>query len=127
MKETSLLVKSLYVMMDTMQNQPLWFAGLHLSLVDYSLLLKIRDCKESLIFNSQSYKLNSRMLGYCFGSPTKKSHFGSVPADFAMDNVKCVGNETSIFNCAHDTVDNCGSSKGAGVICSNDPGNAMSF
>ena len=57
------------------------------------------------------------MLGYPSGLPTKKSHFGSVPADFAMDNVKCTGNETSIFDCAHDTVDDCDSNEGAGVIC----------
>ena len=62
------------------------------------------------------------MLGYSSGSPTIKSHFGSVPADFAMDDLNCIGSETSIFECAHNIVDDCGSSEGAGVICSDNPG-----
>ena len=62
------------------------------------------------------------MLGYSSGLFTKKSHFGPVPANFAMDNVNCTGDETSIFDCAHDIADDCDSDEGAGVICSNNPG-----
>ena len=62
------------------------------------------------------------MLGYSSGLFTKKSHFGPVPTNFAMDNVNCTGDEMSIFDCAHDTADDCDSDEGAGVICSNDPG-----
>ena len=60
-----------------------------------------------------------RMFGYSSGQPTTKSHFGSVPSLFAMDDVSCFGNETSLLNCPHATVDNCGSHEAAGVICSN--------
>ena len=37
-----------------------------------------------------------------------------------MDDVQCTGNETSIFDCPHQTIDNCGGSEGLGVICSGD-------
>ena len=60
-----------------------------------------------------------RMFGYSSGQPTTKSHFGSVPSLFAMDDVSCFGNETSLLDCPHVTVDNCGSHEAAGVICSN--------
>ena len=60
-----------------------------------------------------------RMFGYSSGQPTTKSHFGSVPSTFAMDDVSCFGNETSLLDCPHVTVDNCGSHEAAGVICSN--------
>ena len=36
-----------------------------------------------------------------------------------MDNVQCTGSELSILDCFHQTVDNCDSQEGAGVICSN--------
>ena len=58
-----------------------------------------------------------RMLGYSSGSATVQSWFGSVADTFGMDNVQCVGNETSILDCPHVTVDDCGPFEGAGVIC----------
>ena len=48
-----------------------------------------------------------------------RSRFGTVPADFAMDNVQCTGSEQRIRDCPHRTIDNCSGSEGAGVICSN--------
>ena len=68
---------------------------------------------------SKAKKKKPRMLGYSSGRPTTKSHFGSVPSLFAMDDVSCFGNETSLLDCPHVTVDNCGSHEAAGVICSN--------
>ena len=59
------------------------------------------------------------MLGYKAGQPTLQSQFGSVPSIFAMDNVNCIGNETSLLDCTHLTEDNCGPTEGAGVICCN--------
>ena len=58
------------------------------------------------------------MLGYSFGTPTNRSHFGSVSFDFAMDNVKCTGSEKSLLDCPHETQDGFNSDEGAGVICS---------
>ena len=68
---------------------------------------------------NKAKKKKPRMLGYSSGQPTTKSHFGSVPSTFAMDDVSCFGNETSLLDCPHATVDNCGSHEAAGVICSN--------
>ena len=36
-----------------------------------------------------------------------------------MDDVHCIGNETSLFECPHNVVDNCGPSEGAGAVCAN--------
>ena len=59
------------------------------------------------------------MFGYPEGTPTKNSHFGILEtSSFAMDNVQCTGSEATILDCPHFTVDNCGTSEGAGVICS---------
>ena len=48
-----------------------------------------------------------------------QSWFGPVADTFGMDNVQCIGNETSILDCPHVTVDDCGPFEGAGVICTN--------
>ena len=58
------------------------------------------------------------MLGYNGGQITSKSQFGQVSGDFGMDNVKCTGNEASIFDCTYITNDDCGGGEGLGVICS---------
>ena len=70
------------------------------------------------IFGNRNKNL-PRMLGYSFGQPTSQSQFGSVPSTFGMDNVQCIGNETSFLDCPHLTVDDCEGHEGAGVICSN--------
>merc|ERR1719370_599280 len=62
-----------------------------------------------------------RQLGYDYGFPTDNSFFGPVSTDFVMDDVQCTGNEEYIWRCPHETEHNCGSSEGAGVICSNEP------
>ena len=62
------------------------------------------------------------MFGYSNGQHTTKSRFGSVNSTFAMDDVQCTGNEASLLNCPHNPVDNCGTTEGAGVICSNSGG-----
>ena len=59
------------------------------------------------------------MLGYSSGGATVQSWFGPVADTFGMDNVQCIGNETSILDCPHVTVDDCGPFEGAGVICTN--------
>eukprot|EP00092_Neocalanus_flemingeri_P017447 GFUD01018873.1.p1 GENE.GFUD01018873.1~~GFUD01018873.1.p1 ORF type:complete len:621 (+),score=132.83 GFUD01018873.1:14-1876(+) len=58
-----------------------------------------------------------RMLGYPFGAPTTRSRFGSVPEEFIFDDVNCDGSEETLFDCSYTSIDNCGSSEGAGVIC----------
>ena len=67
----------------------------------------------------QSHIFILRELGYDGANQhTKKSFFGQVSDDFAMDEVRCTGNEASILDCPHQTSDNCGGSEGLGVICS---------
>ena len=41
--------------------------------------------------------------------------FTSAP--FLLDNVNCVGNETSLEQCEHDTTHDCDSNEKAGVTC----------
>ena len=59
------------------------------------------------------------MLGYLTGEFTTRSRFGSVPSIFAMDNVRCKGDESTLLDCPHLTKDDCGGHEGAGAICSN--------
>ena len=63
-----------------------------------------------------------RMLGY----PSAETvYLGSKPfghgghGNFVLDNVKCVGTETSVFDCPANPegVENCGNSEWAGVKC----------
>ena len=46
-----------------------------------------------------------------------RSHFGFVPTLFAFDNVKCIGNETSLNDCPHLDDNDCNFEEGAGVVC----------
>merc|ERR1712212_445773 len=63
-----------------------------------------------------------RQLGYLGGEITTSSQFGTVSADFAMDEVNCNGTEEYIWRCPHETEHNCGGLEAMGVICSNDEG-----
>ena len=67
--------------------------------------------------NIQIYFLFLRMLGYSEGRPTSNSLFGRVNDTFAMDDVQCLGDETTILDCPHRTNDDCGAGEGAGAIC----------
>ncbi len=59
-----------------------------------------------------------RQLGFSSAHyATKKSHFGPVPSDFAMDDVSCKGTEARLQDCRYDHYDNCESDEGAGVAC----------
>merc|ERR1712112_733521 len=58
------------------------------------------------------------MLGYSSGKATMRSQFGRVSNTFKMDDVQCTGNEASLLDCPHRTMDDCGPHEGAGVICS---------
>ena len=62
-----------------------------------------------MILNTkQSVKGAHRMLGYVEGTPTTNSQLGTLEmSNFAMD-VQCTGSETSVLECPHFTVENCG-------------------
>ena len=65
-----------------------------------------------------------RQLGFASGTSTSNSYFGSVPNEFAMDNVNCSPSDDTIQDCEHldENGENCSSSEGAGVICTYDTG-----
>ncbi|XP_034435759.1 scavenger receptor cysteine-rich type 1 protein M130-like [Hippoglossus hippoglossus] len=48
------------------------------------------------------------------------AYFGPGHGEIWLDDVKCIGNETSLFHCQHASVgeNNCGHEEDAGVICS---------
>jgi len=48
---------------------------------------------------------------------TIESEFGSVSSTFAMDNVRCQGNETSLEECSYKSGDDCDGQEAAGVVC----------
>ena len=62
-----------------------------------------------------------RMLGYPSAQTvyTASSPFGHGTGSFILDNVECVGTETSVFDCPHNVEGkhDCGSSEWAGVKC----------
>ena len=73
-----------------------------------------------LVNGTVSFQANvvCRQLGFSRASEaTINSHFGSVPDEFAFDDVFCSGNEAALTECAYVSDDNCNSIEGAGVIC----------
>ena len=68
-------------------------------------------------WNDTDASVACRQLGYAGGTYTRVSTYGSVPSDFAFDNVACGGTEVAIQSCDYLRTDNCGSSEGAGAIC----------
>jgi len=60
-----------------------------------------------------------RMLGFADGTYTEDSQYSDVPYLFILDEVDCDGTESSIFDCAANSLFNhdCSSGEGAGVKC----------
>ena len=60
-----------------------------------------------------------RMLGYNSNGAIAKSGstYGSVPTNFVMDDVHCIGTEETLEDCNYSPTHNCGRHEGAGVIC----------
>ena len=75
-------------------------------------------CDDS--WGSVEARIVCRQLGFVDGSRTSRSHFGSVPSNFAMDSIDCSESnpETHIQDCPYSTQDDCGSDEGGGVYCS---------
>lgn len=80
--------------------------------------MKIANWSFSFILNLQG-NVVCKQLGYPLGAETVSccSAYGSVPTNFAYDNVQCVGTESTLDSCNHLNVHDCVSSEGAGVVC----------
>jgi len=70
-------------------------------------------------WNMPDAEVTCRELGFSGAVEAKtRSHFGRVPTDFVMDNIRCEGTEDKLHDCQHLDTHNCGSHEGAGVVCS---------
>ena len=69
------------------------------------------------VWSSNHAEVVCRQLGYTRGDYLTGSPWGSVPTDYAMDEVRCDGNEMHLQDCSYSTSDNCNTSEGAGVHC----------
>ena len=60
-----------------------------------------------------------RMLGYDRGTSVGNAHFGAGTGPIFMDDVRCTGQERSLWDCPRNgwEVENCGHGEDAGVRC----------
>ena len=58
------------------------------------------------------------MLGYSDDEATQQSAYGEVYETMAMDDISCIGDETSLYNCSYSSYTDCGAMEAAGVVCS---------
>ena len=60
-----------------------------------------------------------RQLGFTGGKPIKEAVFGAGTGPIWFDNVKCFGNESSIWDCNHRGIGthNCNHTEDVGIIC----------
>ena len=45
------------------------------------------------------------------------AYFSQGTGPIQLDNIQCTGNEQTILQCSHSTIDNCGHSQDAGIRC----------
>ena len=83
-------------------------------------------CDDS--FDLKDAHVLCRMAGYPEGASEYFNNsspfgYGSSGHDFAVDDLKCTGNETSIDDCQHKEwyTDDCSKTEWAGVRCSGEP------
>ena len=86
-------------------------------------------CDDS--FGDEDASVICNMLGYQYGISVARSHvyFGSGTGSIFMDDINCVGSETSILACQYRGWGrhNCDHDEDAGVRCYPDRGNYPSF
>ena len=70
-------------------------------------------------FGNQEAMVICTMLGFTGGIARPSAYFGPGTGSIWMDDLRCTGNESSIFDCGHNGWGrhNCGHSEDAGVEC----------
>ena len=68
-------------------------------------------------WESNHANVTCHQLGYTYGDAYDGSHWGDVPWEYAMDDVRCNGNEMYLQECSYSTSDDCNGHEGAGVHC----------
>ena len=109
------------VMTDGEELRPMWFVG-KMSITIFKLRVisqLLLTLQQLAAWNwwAQNFFIIIRQLGFAGGraSPT---NFGDVyTSNFAMDDVRCEGDEEHLQDCSYRSVDDCNISEGAGVIC----------
>ncbi|XP_060587607.1 deleted in malignant brain tumors 1 protein-like isoform X3 [Ruditapes philippinarum] len=72
-------------------------------------------------FGTQSAKVVCKMLNYPYTSPVVhyEAHFGRGTGPIFLDEVQCIGSETSLFQCSHDgwRIHDCDHGEDVGISC----------
>ncbi|XP_019853773.1 PREDICTED: deleted in malignant brain tumors 1 protein-like [Amphimedon queenslandica] len=70
------------------------------------------------LWDSTEAAVVCRQLGWgTSGTALSNAYFGEGTGRILLDNVRCLGTEQLLTNCAHSTTHNCGHDEDAGVIC----------
>ena len=80
-------------------------------------------------FDNREASVICKMFGYQYGITVSQAHFGRGSGSIFMDDLNCIGNEMSIFDCPFGgwSRHNCDHYKDAAVYCTNDRSKFKSF
>ena len=75
-------------------------------------------------FDNREASVICKMFGYPYGLARSRAFFGRGTGHIFMDDINCIGNEMSIFDCPYRgwSRHNCEHTEDSGVECSNDRG-----
>ena len=70
-------------------------------------------------FDTNDANVVCRQLGYPGALEVRSDYYGPGSGPIWLDNVACLGNETSLYNCTHNGfgLHNCGHDEDIGVVC----------